>query len=177
MALLTGPVMGGKSHRLLALAADLAARGWRLGGFAARSLWEGERRVGFDLVELAGGRVSPLARRDEALVAPGRVPFAFDPRGLAAGRAALAPAACQGADLVAVDEVGPLELAGGGWAPELEPLLGLAGPAWVLWVVRGRLLDQVRAHWGLAGAVVLDLASQSQADMAGVLTGGADRAG
>jgi hypothetical protein len=58
--------------------------------------------------------------------------------------------------VVVVDEVGPLELTGGGWAPSLGPLLGLKGVRH-LWVVREGLVERVRQAWDLHEPLVVEV--------------------
>ncbi len=54
-----------------------------------------------------------------------------------------------------VDEIGPLELQGGGWAPVVHPLLeSYAGR--LLLVVRPDILQQVLQEWEIQPVVVWD---------------------
>jgi nucleoside-triphosphatase THEP1 len=50
--------------------------------------------------------------------------FCFLPEGLGLGRRALEHAASSPTRLIIVDEVGPLELSGGGWSQQLDALVG-----------------------------------------------------
>jgi nucleoside-triphosphatase THEP1 len=144
---LTGATGSGKTTLAFAVVERLRAGGARVAGILAPGLLGGGRRTGFDIVNLASGERAPLAR--EGQVVAGRHArwsrFGFDPRGLALGARALGEDR-QEADVVVVDEVGPFELSGGGWA---EPLDGLAPFDGVLiLVVRESVVDQVRAKWG-----------------------------
>ena len=136
----------GKSEFVLELARLLRAAGIKPGGICAAGLWEDGLRSGFDLVDLSCGARAPLCRRG----APGAVragEFGFFPQGLAAGEAALSRKGLSGAAVVFVDEVGFLELEGGGWAPALERLLTGRRP--VVLVVRDHLVEKVRGRWEL----------------------------
>lgn len=55
-----------------------------------------------------------------------------------------------------MDEVGPLEIRGEGWAPCLPPLLALDGPVH-LWVVRHTCLEKVRHAWKLENVAIVDV--------------------
>jgi nucleoside-triphosphatase THEP1 len=55
--------------------------------------------------------------------------------------------------VIAVDEIGPLELAGRGWARALDTLLTSASSALLL-VVRPDLVQQVTERWNLRPAEV-----------------------
>lgn len=131
---------------MLELARLLRAAGKQPGGICAVGLWENGLRSGFDLVDLSGGARSPLCRRGASgAVRAGE--FGFFAAGLSAGEAALSRKGLAGAGVVFVDEVGFLELEGGGWAPALERLL--AGGRPVVLVVRDYLVEKVRGLWEL----------------------------
>lgn len=106
-------------------------------------------------MDLHGGELTPLARRKTG-PEPGRMPFTFFHEGLKAGRQALSPNICLGADLIIVDEVGPLELSGKGWARFLGPLLRLKKPK-NLWVVRTGLVDKVCRAWSIDSPLIVEV--------------------
>jgi len=150
--LITGGHGSGKSELVAELARLLRAAGKKPGGICAAGLWENGVRSGFDLVNLADGARQPLCRREPGgTVRAGE--FRFYDDGLAAGRAALSAGALAGADAVFIDEVGFLELEGGGWAPQLSEVLGAGGPPAVL-AVRDYLLEKVMARWRLRPSAV-----------------------
>lgn len=159
--ILTGPIMCGKSTLAARVVDKLRGRGLALGGMLARSLWNGDDRYGFDMVELASGVVTPLARKQPAKAAQYPVPFDFSDDGMQAGRLALAPQRCADCDVVFLDEVGKLEVAGKGWAPLIPPLLALKKPVRVF-IVRDFLVEEVQRKWSLEGAVVIS-AKEEQA--------------
>jgi nucleoside-triphosphatase THEP1 len=70
--------------------------------------------------------------------------FQFDDRALAAGNAAITAAIRDRLDVVAIDEIGPLEFRGGGWCPALEIALseGITSQELIL-VVRAELVDRL----------------------------------
>jgi nucleoside-triphosphatase THEP1 len=96
---------------------------------------------------------APLAvRRDE----PGDVgSFHFLEEGQRLGRQALEAAATEGADLIIVDEFGPLELACGGWRPAVDALVH-TGRAPVVIVVRRELAGAVRDVYADVPSRLLD---------------------
>lgn len=151
---ITGVHGGGKSELVAELARLLRADGLKPGGICAAGLWENGVRAGFDLVDLASGKRVPLCRRGAAGTGVTAGEFGFYQDGLAAGETALSAESAAGADVVFVDEIGFLELEGGGWAPALERLLRDPGRPLVL-VVRDYLLNKVLARWSLDPAAVL----------------------
>ncbi len=150
--IITGAHGSGKSTLAAAAAALLKERGLRPAGIIAEGLWSAGERAGFDLVDLSSGSKTPLCR-----LAPGGEvragKFRFSDEGLAAGARALSAESAAGAAAVFLDEVGFLELEGGGWAPQLAALLSAAGPPAVL-VVRDYLLEKILARWRIRPSAV-----------------------
>ena len=141
IVLWTGPKHSGKSTAAAALAGRARQVGATVAGLLAESVYHEGQLAGFDAVDLGTGRRAPLARR--GVVGPVQVgDFTFIERGLALGAEALSPAAAAGADLIIVDEFGPLELSGQGWRQAVDALLASASGLLLL-VVRDRLVEAV----------------------------------
>lgn len=156
VVILSGPGQSGKTTLLAALVSRLAREGLKVAGILAEGLWENGIRSGFNLMNLSDNSSTPLCRRMAGNGPRNGMPFDFYQAGLTAGIKALSPEICEGADVVVVDEVGFLELDGKGWSPAMNALLELDGAVQV-WVVRNKLLDRVRAAWGLAAAPVVSV--------------------
>jgi nucleoside-triphosphatase THEP1 len=158
---LTGDTGSGKSTIARGVVDDLRTRGIRVAGILAPGLLENGRRTGFDILNLATGESAELAR--EHANPNGPHPqwsrFAFSPAGLALGEKALGQDA-GAADIVVIDEVGPFELAGGGWASALDSLAHQSGRVMLL-VVRRSVVDAVTRRWGSADTVIWDVAETS----------------
>ena len=167
--ILTGDTGSGKTTMARAVVERLRDKGIRVGGILAPGLLEGSRRAGFDIIDLGSGQSAALAREnpsvDGAHARWSR--FAFSPDGLALGQRALGPVAYAN-DVVVVDEVGPFELAGGGWASALDRLAGDYTGV-VLLVVRASIVDAVRARWGSADTVIWDAGGTSAEEIASTL--------
>ena len=151
--IITGAHGSGKSKLVMELAQLLREAGKKPGGICAAGLWENGVRSGFDLIDLAYGARVPLCRRGATGGAASAGEFRFYREGLEAGLAALSAEALAGADAVFIDEIGFLELDGGGWADRLGALLEKNNSPLVL-VARDYLLDRVRARWSLGRAIV-----------------------
>jgi len=167
--ILTGDTGSGKTTMARAVVERLRDKGIRVGGILAPGLLEGSRRAGFDIIDLGSGQSAALAREDPSVDGPHArwSRFAFSPDGLALGQRALGPVAYAN-DVVVVDEVGPFELAGGGWASALDRLAGDYTGVVVL-VVRASIVDAVRARWGSADTVIWDAGGTSAEEIASTL--------
>ncbi|MFA6317430.1 MAG: nucleoside-triphosphatase [Elusimicrobiota bacterium] len=153
VVIITGSRGEGKSKLVGELAEALAASGLSVGGIHAPGYWEGGKRAGFDIVDLATGERRALCRAGGKEGGQVQGKFRFSDEGIAFGLKALETALEKGADVIVVDEVGPLELQGRGWAPALDSLAaGRRKP--MVWVVRPELVALVKRRWRLAEAVV-----------------------
>ncbi|MCX5795970.1 MAG: DUF2478 domain-containing protein [Elusimicrobia bacterium] len=166
--IITGEQGEGKSSLVKTSAQALREAGASLGGIHAPGFWEEGRRSGFDITDLGTGESRPLCRTQGPAGWPAQGPFRFSPDGLAFGLRALAEAMRRDADVIFVDEVGPMELRGLGWAPGLDALARQRRKPMV-WVVRRALIDEVRRHWGLAPERVWDAGAGDTAALAAAL--------
>jgi nucleoside-triphosphatase THEP1 len=160
--ILTGETGSGKTTLVSDVVGRLRKRGIRVGGILAPGLLENGRRTGFDIVDLATGTSMPLAREHAGEPGPHTrwSRFGFYPDGLALGQKALGPDA-DAAEVVVIDEVGPFELAGGGWAPALDRL-SRDHTGSLLLIVRASVVDAVTARWGSPDTVVWDVSTSAQ---------------
>ncbi|OGD18502.1 MAG: hypothetical protein A2W03_05125 [Candidatus Aminicenantes bacterium RBG_16_63_16] len=143
--ILTGSVQSGKTRFLAGILAALDRAAEGLSGFLSPAVYEGGRLIGYDLAVLGREKSAPYLRRQGE---PGweRVgPYFFVPDALKEARRIIQES--RAGDLLVVDEVGPLELGGGGiWEP-LEAVLKSPGRRSLL-VVRASCLEPLRARLG-----------------------------
>jgi nucleoside-triphosphatase THEP1 len=154
LVILTGETGSGKTTWAGEIVGVLRARGVTVGGVLATGLLTDTRRTGFDVTDLSTGRTVPLCREGNAGGSAGQRwgRFTFTREGLELGREALTVRS-RSADVIVVDEVGPLELAGGGWAEALDALAGGFGGQ-ILVIARLAVVDAVTARWGAAATPV-----------------------
>lgn len=131
----------GKTTAALELAKRAGAQGYVVAGLVAPSVYLNGELIGFDLLDLRSNKRTRLAVRktknDEA------ARFSFSAAGRRLARSALDPTRAKSADLVIVDEFGPLEMLGKGWRTHVDLLL-TSTDALILLVVRKGLTDRVR---------------------------------
>jgi len=155
LILLTGDRHHGKTTACRRLADAARERGYTIGGVVAPAVFQDDQCAGYDVIDLARRRTAPLARID-AVGAERAGCFQFLAEGLALGKAALDFAVSSRPRLVVVDEVGPLELSGGGWSAALTPLA--SRPEMTLFTVRRRLTPEIARRWTTPPEMILDLA-------------------
>ena len=154
LLLIVGDRHAGKTSTCRTLAARARAGGLTVGGILALAVHDGGQCGGYAVVDLATGAGVRLADlTGPGIEHAGRFHFLAD--GLRLGRAALARAIADAPHLVIVDEVGPLELAGGGWAAALDLLA--SRPGGTVFTVRRDLAVEVAARWGVPPERRLDL--------------------
>ena len=145
--LFTGQVHSGRTRFMEAMAAGLRTRGMEPHGFLSRG--EGRvERTGYMLKDLEDESLLALAGREELPGWERQGRFYFNPEALMKGNRILEKAMDATAPVIIVDEVGPMELEGRGWAPALDRLV-LLQEGIQLWMTRNRVLDRVRERWGI----------------------------
>jgi len=166
--LLVGGIEAGKTSTGLRLLSLLRHAGVLVGGFLAPRRLKGDETVGYSLIDLATNTTHPFAGLEPSNVPVGR--FFVSQEGLARADRAVT-AALDEASVVFVDEVGRLELGGGGHAPAVRRLL--ASDVVPILLVRDELVDAVTKAFGIEDPVVFharDALDASVASPAGIRT-------
>ena len=141
LVLWTGEKHSGKTTSTANLVKIARIEGFNVAGVLAPSMYKDSELIGFDIIDLQDETRVPLAKRDRVGNKVGR--FRFFDEGIELGIVALSETATKSADLVIVDEYGPLELNGRLWRQNVDSLLTLSY-ALILLVVRRELADEVQ---------------------------------
>jgi nucleoside-triphosphatase THEP1 len=164
--LVTGGQGEGKTHFLEDLAAVLSERNIAVRGFVAPVVYHNNVRVGYDLVDLETKQRATLCRVGEGAAAMQQGPFQFDSAVLKLGADALSSAAGM-QTVVIVDEIGPLELKGNGWAALLREQLQSSGT--IIIAVRRQLVEDVQRHFGFSALKVWNAGLDNPQDAGRIL--------
>lgn len=159
--LVTGGIDSGKTSWCLAYVQAHAG----CDGVLLRKVLRGGRRVGYDAQRISSGSRVPFARRVGAELAGWREAerigeFSVSASGKRTANRWLREALSRAPRTLIVDEIGPLELAGGGLAESLGPVLAdRACPPGgeLILVVRRRCLAPVVERFGLRGCRLIEL--------------------
>lgn len=160
---LSGPVHGGKTTFLERRLPHWTARGLIPRGFLSPAVVEAGRTEGYDLLEIATGRRRPYLRTAGQGPDAERIgPYVFVPEALERARTIIREEAGT-PGLLIVDEVGPLEMQGGGLWAALHAALAVRTGATLL-VVRDGLVAELAGRFEALRPVVFDIRDPDVSD-------------
>lgn len=161
LILLIGPQGIGKTTLCLRLAEQFTAHRKGVAGIVTELA--GSRRY---VLDLTGGERKLLAAAGEPLLGPRWGRYAFSQETLDWGNSVVAQAVAGRADLVILDEVGPLELvAGEGFLPALRAIVAADEAGLV--VVRPALVDEVNSMVGTRSVMIWEVTVENRGDLPG----------
>lgn len=152
--ILTGPVHSGKTTLLNRVVYELKKQGVKIDGFLSKAVEEKEETLGYDLFDLKKESSIPYIRRKGEKEWQKIGSFFFIPQGLNKAEEIILRG--KDADVLIVDEVGPLELAGKGLWPALKNIL-FQPKAHYLLVVRTDILKDFLKMLGKNKVKVFDI--------------------
>jgi len=175
--LFAGPIGSGKTKTASLLAKILSEKGFPVAGIVSPRILKDGKTLGYVVRDICTGRTRPLCAISprellgiaefSSLFEPSPLEgevfqfrrFFFSQRALEFGNSVLMEAAGK-AEVIVVDEVGPLELSGHGFAPGLR--VCRESKAFLILTVRPRLLSAVKRWLELENAEVLSLQGEGQ---------------
>lgn len=152
--ILSGPVHGGKTTLVQKSLSRWASHGLGFGGFLSLAVPDGSGAHEYDLLGLKDGLRLPLLRRTGEPEWERVGPFSFVPGTLEVARSLIRTA--DPAEVLIVDEVGPLELAGGGVWPALREVVFKPGMKALL-VAREEILEDLSRLLGAPMPLIIDV--------------------
>jgi nucleoside-triphosphatase THEP1 len=148
ISVICGGKDSGKTSAARTVAARLQDQGFRVGGVLSEAALSEGTKISYAFRDLSTGRQSLYARRRQGAIPRGLPAYEFLTEGMEFGCAAVRRAAVEGADVLFVDEIGPLEADGGGlWEPCRDILA--AFPGRIVLTVRPTLLDWLLGESGM----------------------------
>ena len=153
--LLTGNPGVGKTTVLMKVVKALKERGIRVGGMISREVREGETRVGFEILDLSSGRRGWLAhvnQKNGPQVGKYRVNIGDL---IAIGAQAILDAV-ENCDVIAIDEIGTMELFSGKFKEAVRKALG------------SRKLVVAIVHWKAQDALINEAKKREDAETTSV---------
>jgi nucleoside-triphosphatase THEP1 len=145
---LTGGQGTGKTTFTQKIVKGLSKKGITPAGILAQGHWKENRRERFDLIDISTQEKIIFCQREKKTGWEKIRHFYINPQGQFFGENALHPGNLKNADIVVIDEVGPFEIEGKGWADSIEKLLNESELP-MIWVVRESILWEVLQKWGI----------------------------
>jgi len=152
--ILSGPVHGGKTTLIQKSLSRWAASGLNFGGFLTIAVPDASGVVEYDFLDLKDGRRLPFLRRTAEGGGERTGSFFVVSRTLDIARSLIL--AADPAELLIVDEIGPLEIAGGGFWPALREVLSRPGMKTLL-VAREEILEDLGKLLGGPMPLIIDV--------------------
>ena len=153
VVVVTGLPGAGKTPAMRGVAKALRERGVTVAGFIQVPVWDAGGKGGYLVLDVASGEQRTLAVK----VGTGRgehgTPFRFEGAGFAFARRA----AERIATVLVLDELGPVELRGGGHMPAVRRALAREGIAAALVTVRPALIPSLLAEFAIPAATVVNV--------------------
>jgi len=155
LVVVTGRPGAGKTPAIRSLAAGLRERGLSVAGFVQIPVWAEGDKGGYLVRDVASGAERTLAVKVGDERGEHGTPFRFEPAGFAFARAALARATA--GSVLILDELGPVELRGGGHMPAVRRALARPGLAAVVATVRPALIPSFLSQLAIPSAAIVDV--------------------
>jgi nucleoside-triphosphatase len=144
--LLTGPPGIGKSTVVSRVIYLIRSKGYGVGGCLTKEKRKGRERVGFTIIDLMSGREGPLASSESSL-GPRVGRYRVNVKGIVEIGATALVEAAKGAEVIVIDEIGPMELTSPEFKRGAEACFSSGRP--ILAVVHDKmkdpLIEQIRA--------------------------------
>jgi nucleoside-triphosphatase THEP1 len=162
--IVTGEVGEGKTTFLLRLTDILKKKDIKVGGILAPRIIEEGMTTGYDTVDISTGIRTPFLRHINREITSGVERFTQMEDGYQAGLKALDPDNNMDSILMVIDEAGPLELRGEGWAGRISELLNIN--KWqIIIVVRKNLVDEVARKFGIKDVMIYEVGSGDYSEL------------
>lgn len=155
--IITGGIQKGKTTRIKEIIGRLNSREIEITGFYTEVIIEGAERKGYRLIPLNRNSKPEILCSTE--VDPDSLnygKFYFRQPALELGRQILNDSIKGGASLTIIDEIGPLEMSGKGWAESIEALCSGTGIP-MIWVVRNHLARKAARKWILGDTWIINI--------------------
>lgn len=160
ICLVIGDREEGKTTFLVKMVNDLISDGKKVSGFLAIGIQDQDGlRTGFNIRNIETGEEVEfcVTGGDPRWEKVGR--FRINPAGLVRGYEWMAPEKIRHSDILVIDELGPLEMAGKGWSDLIGRILQ-EDPKTMIWTVRRSLAEKIAVKWNVGEVKVVDIAAR-----------------
>lgn len=167
--IITGEQGSGKTTFLQEMIFGLAKNNVQVGGILAEGFWKNQKRDFFELIDLKSKNRILFCQREPKEGWEKLRHFYINPEGQKFGEAALDPEYLKDSDILVVDEIGPFELKGKGWAKSINSILEKLPGMIMVWAVRKSLLNDVALHFNIQPLQVYHVEENCAENVAGYI--------
>ncbi len=155
--IITGDIGQGKTTLLGEIIDWCRNNNIKMGGILSPAVYENDKRIGYDLVNVANGEKEILSRinGDGNMLCVGK--YYFYEKGIGFGIDALALENNMQSKMMVIDEIGFLELENKGWAKSLIRIVNNYENSLII-IVRNMLVDKVIEHFSFKEPLIIDIA-------------------
>jgi len=146
--IITGPTESGKTTAIRYLEKILNEESISVSGIISGRIMEHGITRGYDLIDIKTGAVIPFLNADGVMKGNHIGRFIINEEGLAEGKSILNNAASSDSRVIIIDEIGRLELNGGGWAENLEMITSTTDKHLII-SVRDTMTEEVISRFNL----------------------------
>ncbi|MBE0676069.1 MAG: DUF2478 domain-containing protein [Bacteroidales bacterium] len=164
--IITGERQQGKTMFLKEMVSILTAHGISVSGFVSEGIHTDTGREGFMLRDIQGTRSAELCRTDDRFNGIKQGRYYFNPDAIKLGSDILGSTINSETRMVVIDEVGPLEISGGGWYAAIGNLTS-ASTAVQVWSVRKSLAEKAARRWNVGNVIIFDISLITPDEAAG----------
>ena len=152
--ILTGPVGSGKTTFLKRVIDKLKKQKIKMDGFLSEAIVRHQEKIGYNLMDLGEGKSFPFIRKSGHQDWQRIGPYFFIPEGLSRAKKIILRS--KEAEILVVDEIGPLELSGKGLWDVLEQIIFPRFQKY-LFVVRREILEDFLKMVGKIETKIFDI--------------------
>ena len=153
--IIAGDQREGKTSFLKQVIENLRAKRVNVEGIIAEGIDMDGKRTGFKLINISNNKDVILCGINEKPEWEKTGKYYFNPGGLEFGREVLNKLSAD--SVLVIDEIGPLEMSGGGWAESIQKILVNYDNS-MIWVVRRSLTEKIIQKFDLKNVSILDIA-------------------
>lgn len=154
--ILTGETQQGKTSLLKTILKELQYKGVEADGFYTEVMLRDSERVGYSLKTINSSESLLLCSRNPEAGKRRYGKFYFNGEALAKGNLVLKKAVEKESPLIIIDEIGPMEMSGDGWADSIENICNNSEIP-MIWTVRKSLAGKAARKWNVGDVYIVDI--------------------